>query len=158
MCDYMILRDIYFIYIMQINPLEEEIFLEDSCTTNTILRETKYFQTITKRMENILTIVGRDTCIVGSEKTTIILLIGTQITIENTLLYPDSTRTILSYRDIRKNELHIVTHEENNNESLLITKTNEDDYDILEKISSLLSALYYAYIKLLPHVVYKVIF
>jgi hypothetical protein len=68
MCDYMILRDVYFIYIMQINPLEEEICLEDSCTTNTILRETKYFQTITKRMENILTIAGRDTCIVGSEK------------------------------------------------------------------------------------------
>jgi hypothetical protein len=29
------------------------------------------------------------------------------------------------------NELHIVTHEENNEESLLITKTNGDGYDIL---------------------------
>jgi hypothetical protein len=33
---------------------------------------------------------------------------GTQVTIENVVLYPDSTHTLLSYRDIRKNGLHIV--------------------------------------------------
>jgi hypothetical protein len=49
---------------------------------------------------------------------------GKQVTIKNALLYPDSTCTLLSYRDIHKNELHIVTHEVNNKESLLITKTN----------------------------------
>jgi hypothetical protein len=38
----------------------------DSCTTNSILRETKYFQTLTRRTVNILIIVGRDTIIVGS--------------------------------------------------------------------------------------------
>jgi hypothetical protein len=117
---------------MQVNPMEEEeICLVDSCATNTILSETKYFQTLTKRTGNILTIVRRDTCIVGSGKATIILSMGTQITIDNALLYPDSTCTLLSYRDIRKNGLHIVTHEENNKESLLITKTNEDGHDIL---------------------------
>jgi hypothetical protein len=51
---------------------------------------------------------------------------GTQVTIENVLLYPNSTRTLLSYRDIHNNVLHIVSHEENNKESLLITKTNRD--------------------------------
>jgi hypothetical protein len=86
----------------------------DSCTTNTILRKMKYFQTLTKRTRHILTIAGRDTCIVGSEKATIILSMGTQVIIENTLLYPDSTRTLLNYKDICKNGLHIVTHEENN--------------------------------------------
>jgi uncharacterized protein YbaR (Trm112 family) len=127
--------------------MEEEMCLVDSCIINTILRKTKYFQTLIKRMENILTIAGRDTCIVGSGKATIILLMGTQITIENALLYPDSTRTLLSYRDICKNRLHIVTHEENNTEFLLITKTNRDGYNILERIPSLLSGLYYTYIK-----------
>jgi hypothetical protein len=83
---------------------------------------------------------------------------GTQVKIKNALLYPDSTLTLLSYRDIRKNELHIVTHEENNKESLLINKTNEDGYNILERIHSLLSGLYYTYIKHVPHVAYKVIF
>jgi hypothetical protein len=136
-----------------------------SCTTNTILRETKYFQTLTKRTRNILNIVGHNACIVGSnayivgsEKATIILHMGTQVTIENTLLYPDSTRTLLSYRDICKNESHIVTHEENNEESLLITKTNRDGYDILERIPYLQSGLYYTYIKPVSHAAYKVIF
>jgi hypothetical protein len=86
---------------MQVNPMVEEMCLVDSCTTNTILRETKYFQTLTKRIKNIWTIAGRDACIVGSRKTTIILSMGTQATIKTALLYLDSTRTLLSYRDIR---------------------------------------------------------
>jgi hypothetical protein len=143
---------------MQVNPTEEEMCLVDSCTINTILRKIEYFQTLTKRTGNILTIARRDACIVSSEKATIILLMGTQVTIENTLLYLDSTRTLLGYRYIRKNGLHIVTHEENNEEYLLITKTNEDGYDILERIPSLLYGLYYTYIKLVSHVAYKMIF
>jgi hypothetical protein len=71
---------------MQVNPLEEEMCHVNNSTTNTILRETKYFQTITKITKNILTITGRDACIVGSEKTTIILPMGTQVTIKNALL------------------------------------------------------------------------
>jgi hypothetical protein len=133
--------------------MKEEMCLVDSCTTNTVLRETKYFQTLTKRTENILTIAGHDAYIVGSGKATIILPMSTRVTIENALLYPNSTRTLLSYRDIRKNGLHIVTHEENNKESLFITKTNEDGYDILERIPPLPSRLYYTYIKHIPHVV-----
>jgi hypothetical protein len=107
---------------------------------------------------NILTIAGRDAYIVGSGKATIIFFMGTQVTIKNLLLYPDSTRTLVSYRDIHKNVLHKVTHEENNEESLLIPKTNGDGYDILDRISSLPSGLYYTYIKLIPHVMYKMIF
>jgi hypothetical protein len=83
---------------------------------------------------------------------------GTQVTIENALLYPNSTHTLLSYRDIRKNGLHIVTDEENNKKSLPITKTNGDGYDILERIPFLLFGLYYTYIKPAPHITYKVIF
>jgi hypothetical protein len=67
---------------------------------------------------------------------------GTQIIIENAFLYPDSMRTLLSYRDIHKNELHIIIHEKNDEEFLLITKFNGDDRDILEGILSLQSGLY----------------
>jgi 5-methylcytosine-specific restriction endonuclease McrBC regulatory subunit McrC len=70
-------------------------------------------------MKNILAITGCDECIVDFRKATIILSMGTQVTIEDALLYPDFTRILLSYRDILKNELHIVTHEENNLSSLL---------------------------------------
>jgi hypothetical protein len=53
--------------------MKEEMCLVNSCTTITILRETKYFQTLAKRTGKTLTIVGCDTCIVGSGKETIIL-------------------------------------------------------------------------------------
>jgi hypothetical protein len=75
--------------------------LVDSCTINSILKEIKYFQTLTRRTGNILTIAVRDTNIVGSSRTTIIFLMGMQVIIDNALLYPNSTRTLLSYRDIR---------------------------------------------------------
>jgi hypothetical protein len=82
-------------------------------------------------IENILTIAGRDTNIVSTGRATIVLLMSTQVTIENELLYPNYTRTLLSYRDIRKNGLHVVTHEENNEEFLHIIKKNGDGLDIL---------------------------
>ena len=88
---------------MGVNPMEEEMCLVDSCTTNTILEEVKFFQTLTNREGQILTIAGHDAMIVGSGRATIILPMGTQIHIEEALLYPNSTRTLLSYRDIRKN-------------------------------------------------------
>ena len=56
--------------------MEEELCLVDSGTTNSILRETKYFQTLTKRQENVLTITG-DATIVGSGRATIVLPMGT---------------------------------------------------------------------------------
>ena len=80
--------------------MEEEICLVDSRTTNTILRKVRYFQTLTKREGMVLTIAGRDAMIV--EMVTIILSMGTQIHIEEALLYPYSTRTLLSYKDIQK--------------------------------------------------------
>jgi hypothetical protein len=61
-------------------------------------------------------------------------------------------------RDIYKNGLHVVTHEENNKEFLHIIKKNGDDHDIIERILSLPFGLYCTYIKPVPHVAYKVIF
>ena len=76
---------------MGVNPMEEEMCLVDSCTTNTILEEVKFFQTLTKREGQVLTIAGRDAMIVCSGRATIILPMGTQIHIQEALLYPDST-------------------------------------------------------------------
>jgi len=44
----------------------EEPCLVDSAATNSILRDTKYFQTLQKRTENILTIAGSNGCIISS--------------------------------------------------------------------------------------------
>ena len=141
-----------------VNSMEEEMCLVDSGTTNSILRETKYFQTLTERQGNVLTIAGRDAMIVGTGKATITLPMGTQITIKNALLYPNSTRTLLSYRDIRKNGFHVETHEDNNGEFLLVTKENRYGKDILERFTTLPSGLYYTYIKPVPYVAYMVVF
>jgi len=138
--------------------MDEEMCLVDSGTTNSILKKIKYFQTLTKNKGNVLTIVGCDVVIVGTSRATIMLPMGTSLTIEDALLYPNSTRTLLSYRDIRKNGFHVETHADNNEEFLLITKDHGYGKETLEKVPSLPSGLYYTYIKPVPHVAYKVIF
>jgi len=70
--------------------MDEELCLVDSGTTNSILRETKYFQTLTKKQGYVFIIAGRDATIVGTGRATIVLPMGTHITIEDALLYPDS--------------------------------------------------------------------
>jgi hypothetical protein len=138
--------------------MEEELCLMDSCTTNSILRKTEYFQTITRMYKNVLITNGRDTTIVGSGRATITFPNGTQVTIEDDLLYFDSTRTLISFKDIQKNGLYVCTHEANMKEFPLITKSSGYDHEVLERIPSTLSRLYYTYIKLIPYVAYKVIF
>jgi hypothetical protein len=77
---------------------EAEICLVDSGTTNTIIRETRYFQTLTKKSGDIMTIVGSNAHIVGTGSATLVLPMGTQIFVKDALLYPDSKRTILSFK------------------------------------------------------------
>jgi hypothetical protein len=87
--------------------MEEEMCLVDSYTTNSILREEKYFLTLTRRSGNILIIAGRDVMIIVSGRATITFSNGTQVTTEDALLYSDSTHTLISFRDIRKSRLHV---------------------------------------------------
>jgi hypothetical protein len=132
--------------------------LVDSCITNSILIETKYFQTLTQRSINVLTIVKRDVTIVGSGPATIMFFNGTQVTIEDVLLYSYSTHTLISFRDIWKSELHVCIHEDNKETFLLITKSFGYDHEVLERISSTLSGLYYTYMKPVSYIAYKLIF
>jgi hypothetical protein len=83
---------------------------------------------------------------------------GTQVTIENALMYLNSTRTLISFTDIWKGGLHVCTHEDNKEEFLLITKSFRYGHEVLERIPSTPFGLYYTYIKLVPYVAYKVIF
>ena len=115
--------------------MEEEVCLVDSCTTNIILRKITYFHTLKKSKGNVTTIAGRDAVIVRSGRAIITLPIGTQLEIDDALMYTDSTRTLLSFKDIRKNGLHTETYNVNNEEFLLITKHNEYGKQIVERIS-----------------------
>lgn len=69
------------------NPMEEEFV--DSGTTNSILREMKYFQTLKKMNEDILSIDGHDIVIVGTGRAIFTLPSGTHVTIEDALSYLD---------------------------------------------------------------------
>jgi hypothetical protein len=71
--------------------MEEELCLVDSCTTNYILNETKYFHTLNWRSRNVLIIAGCNAMIVFSGRATITFPSGTQVIIEDGLLYPNST-------------------------------------------------------------------
>jgi hypothetical protein len=93
--------------------------------------------------------------IVGLGQATIVLPMGTQLVIDDALLYPDLTRTVLSYKDIRCNGFHIETHNDNKDEYLFITKNDGYAKQLLEKIPSLSTGLYFTYIK---HVAYKIFF
>jgi hypothetical protein len=75
--------------------MEKDSCLVDSCTARSILRATKYFHTLNRRSDNGLTIVGRDAMIVGSGRATITFPNHTQVTIEEVLLYLNSTRTLI---------------------------------------------------------------
>ena len=125
----------------------EEMCLVDSCTTNTIFRDTRYFQTLKKRTGNITTIAGSNANIVGIGKAIIVLPRGTKIIIEDALLYPESSRTLLSFKDIRTNGYHIETKNENGLECLLITKLDGNKKTVVERLPSMKSGLYYTHIK-----------
>jgi hypothetical protein len=85
--------------------------------------------------------------IVGSGQATIMFLNGTQVTIEDALLYPDSTRIPTSFRDIWTSRLHVCIHEDNKDEFLLITKSSGYGNEVVERIFSTPSGLDYTYIK-----------
>ena len=82
----------------------------------------------------------------GSGRASLILLRGTKLIINDALLYQQSTRTFLSFKDIRSNDFHIETETENDIEYLLITRSIECWKKIVEKLSSFSSILCYTYI------------
>ena len=123
--------------------MEEEICSVDSCTTNTILKEIKYFQILTKSKENFTTIAGRDAVVMGSNRATLILSMGTQLVIEDALMYPGSPHTLMSNEDIHRNGFHIEIYNDNKDEYLFITKNDGYNKQVLEKIPSFSSSLYY---------------
>jgi sugar lactone lactonase YvrE len=84
----------------------------------------KYFQALPRKTRNILRITGHDTVIVDFGRANITLPNGTHVTTDDALLYPNSTCTLLNFRDIQKSSLHVRAHEYNNEEFLLITKSS----------------------------------
>ena len=94
-----------------------------------------------------MTIAGSNAHIVGTGSATLVLPMGTQIFVKDALLYPDSKCTLLSFKDIRLNSFHVETEIEQGTEYLLITKFDGYRKQIVERLPSSPSGLYYTYIK-----------
>jgi len=127
--------------------MDEEMCLVDSCTTNTILQDTCYFLTLRKNEGDVTTIAGSSKHIVGTGRATIILPNGTELVIQEALLYTESTRTLLSIKDICANNFHVETNDDNGAEHLIMTKMHGDEKTIVESFPSIKASLYYTFIK-----------
>jgi hypothetical protein len=94
-----------------------------------------------------MTIAGSNAHIVGTRSATLVLPMGTQIFVKDALLYPDSKRTLLSFKDIRAYGFHVETEIEHDTEYLLITKFDGYQKRVVERLPSSPSGLYYTYVK-----------
>ena len=83
--------------------------LVDCATTQTILRDKKYFSNLTLVPFNVQTILGPVDLIKGSERATIVLPNGTKFQIDDALYFNKSNRNLLSFKDFRRNGYHIET-------------------------------------------------
>ena len=72
---------------------------------------------------------------------------GTELIIDDALLYPQSIRTLLSFKYIRSNGFHIETETENEIEYLLMIGAIRCRKQIVKKLPSFSSGLYYTYIR-----------
>jgi hypothetical protein len=126
---------------------KEEPCLVNSAATNTILRETCYFQTLRKRTENLITIARSNGRIVGSEQAIVVLPNNTRIFIEEAFLYPGAQCTLLTFKDIRQNGYHVTTACEGRAKFLYITELDDNQTKVVEKTHSTTSGIYYTTIK-----------
>ena len=124
----------------------EDECLVDSGTTNTILKNRKYFYEFHIANANVNTICGTSNLIEGSGKACIVLPKGTHLIINDALYSSRSRRNLLSFKDIRRNGYHLETMNENNVEYLQITSIKNGKKTIMEKMKGLSSGLYFTYI------------
>ena len=98
-----------------------DVCLADCATMHIILRDKRYFLSLTLTSGNVSTISGTRNLIQGSGRANIMLPKGTRFHINDALYSSKSTRNLLSFKDIRRNGYHIKTMNDGNKECLHIT-------------------------------------
>jgi hypothetical protein len=110
--------------------------LVDSGTTNTILKNKKYFS------QHVNIIYGISNLIEGSIRAYILLPEEIKLIINDALYSNKSRKNLLSFKDIQRNGYHIEIMTENNIEYLQIIMIKYGQEIILEKMKTLSSGLY----------------
>ena len=95
--------------------------LVDSATTDTILRDKKYFSYLGPMMaKHITTITGSHLISYQIGEACLVMPRGTYIRISRVVYLPTSIRNLLSFQNIRRNGFHLRTAEEDNKKLLQI--------------------------------------
>ena len=122
---------------------DNDMCLADSASTHTILKNKKFFSFLIMQGSDVNTMSGSAKLIKGFGRANILLPGGTKIHIDDALYSTKSQRNLLSFKDIRRNEYHIETTNEDNTEYLYITDVVLGKKNILEKLPVFSSGLYY---------------
>ena len=120
-----------------------DLYLADSATSHTILKNKKYFSHLINREASVSTITGSAKIIEGSGRVNIILPMGAQLEIFDALYSPKSQRNLLSFEDIRRNGYHIETMNEENIKFLHITSIIHGSKKVVERLPTFSIGLYY---------------
>ena len=120
-----------------------ETALLDSASTHTILRDPMFFESSCMRGSwlncDILTIAGSRNFKFREGRATVILPGGFPLKCERAMYAPAAPRSLISYRDLRANGIHIFTHGENDDDAALELRKGTQ---ILTKVSAGTTGLY----------------
>ena len=108
----------------------QELALLDSATTHTILRDSLYFSftdsdTDAWQVCQMQTIAGRRDFEFREGWTTIVLPGGATLLIANAMFAPSASQSLISFKDLRANDIHTMTIVKNNKEALLLQQETE---------------------------------
>jgi hypothetical protein len=122
------------------------IHFGDMSYTNTMIHDKKNFQNLILNKASGNTISGSSNLIEISERT--------KFCIDDALYYSKSNINLINFKDIRLNDYHVETTNEDSDEYLYITSIISGQKLILEKLFALSSGMYYTIIRTIEsHVV-----
>ena len=121
--------------------------LVDSATTHTILRNRQLFVDFLPIVTKVSTMTGSDNIIKGRGIAQFSMPNGTIIKVDDALYAPRAPRTLLSFKAVRDNDLHLHTYVENGTKYLLITSTKNSRTRIVERCTRVQSGIYFTTIR-----------
>ena len=106
-----------------------DLALIDSATTHSIFNNSKYFK-FSSPVEswqecNLVTITGSQDFKYREGPATFTLSDGTEITCANAMYSPSAPRNLISYRDLRKNRIHVLTINVKGEEALALKRKDK---------------------------------
>ena len=116
---FLVISEIHVLFGLKMN--EDDVCLVDCATTHTILRDKRYFLELTLIKENVSTISGTINLVEGFGRANIMLPNGIRVHINDVLYSRKSRRNLLNFKNIRRNEYHIETMNEDNIKYFYIT-------------------------------------